>query len=204
MMKKIILETVAILLLAAGGFSSCGKEKGTSTENHGVLPSSIEQVVDIFELKYEEEKEWHYNDYAVKFTVTDVEDNLINCSTVYVPPEEQEKFYERTRVFAYLRIETDNQTEQVKVGSQSCWVYEYENNDANIQNVWDMLESWNVKEEEYSSFFKEKFLWAFGQGIKFENIPFSIYIVKAYPLAYKSEYNVEKRQYKFCFIITEN
>jgi hypothetical protein len=89
------------------------------------------------------------------------------------------------------------------VGSQSCWIYEYENNDTDIQDVWDMLESWPIEEQGHL-LFSEQFSWAFGTGTKFENIPFSIYMVKAHPLAYKSRFNVEKNQYKFIFIITEN
>jgi hypothetical protein len=202
-MKKNILNTAAILLILAGGFVSCRKEKETSNENHGVIPSSIEELADIFELKYGEEKEWRYNDWTVKFTVMDVTDGLIDCSTVYVQPEHQEEFYKRTRMFAYLHVETDNQSEQLKVSSQKCWVGYYKNDGLDIQDVWDMLETWAIKEIR-PSYFEEEFFWKFGTGSKFETVPFSIYMAKADPVAFESDYNVVKSQYKFVFIITKN
>jgi hypothetical protein len=201
-MKKIILQIAAILLILAG-IIACGKEKETSSENNGIIPSSIEQVADVFELKYGEVKEWCYNNQVVKFTVVDVEDNLVDCSVISILPENQDEFYKRTRIFAYLRVETNNQSEQLKVGSQSCWIYDYKNDDTDIRDVWNMLNSWPVKEMGHS-LFEEQFLWALGRGSKFENIPFSIYMIKADPIAYKLGYNVEKSQYKFIFIITEN
>jgi hypothetical protein len=160
-------------------------------------------VVDVFELKYGEEKEWYYNNGQVlKFTVTDVADQLLNCSVIYVLPEDQEEFDKRTRMHAYIRVETNNQSVQLKVSSQACWVYKYKNDDTDIQDVWDLLESWQSAANE--SYFPDQFLWALGTGTQLKNIPCSIYMVKADPIAYESEYNVEKSQYKFIFIITEN
>ncbi|MDR2064582.1 MAG: hypothetical protein LBP85_02565 [Prevotellaceae bacterium] len=203
-MKKTIFKTAAMLLVLAG-MVACGKENDkTSNEKHGVIPSSIEQVVDVIELKYGEEKEWRYNNQVIKFTVTDVEDNLIDCSTVSILPEYQEEFYKRTRMFASLHVETNNQSEDLTVSSQRCGLlYDYKNDYTDIQDVWAILKSWPIKEQGHS-LFSEQFSWAFGTGSKFGNIPFSIYMAKAYPVAYKSRFNVEKNQYKFIFIITKN
>jgi hypothetical protein len=202
-MKKTLstLKFAAILLLMAGMMISCGKDKETSIEKDGVIPSSIDQVIDIFELKYGEEKEWHYNDQVLKFTVTNVEDNLMDCSVV--DPENPEEFFKHTRIHTYIRVKTNNQNVQLKVSSQSCWVYEYRNDDTDIQDIWDLLASWqSATNDTGNSLFKEQFLWALGTGTLLENIPCSIYLVKADPIAYKSGYNVEKNQYKFIFIIT--
>jgi hypothetical protein len=197
-MKK-ILSFAAILLVMASAFT-CAKEKEEEipSEKDGVIPASIEQVADVIELKYGEEKEWYYNGQAVKLTVIDVVDALINCEVVYILPEHQEEFYKRTRMFASLRVETNNQSEQLTVSSKGCWVGYYKNDGADIQDVWDMLKSWSM------SYFREGFLWKFGTGGKFENIPFSIYMAKADPIACLSDYNVVKSQYKFIFIITKN
>jgi hypothetical protein len=205
-MKRVILQTTAILLMLAG-VVACGKDSNDTVEtvNPGVLPSSIDQVVDVIELKYGEEKEWHYNEQVLKFTVTDVEDKLMNCSVMYVPPENQEEFYRRTRMHTYIRVETNNQSVQLKISSQSCWVYDYKNDDTDIQDVWDLLASWQSATNDMgNSLFKEQFLWALGTGTLLENIPCSIYMVKADPIAWELGYNVEKNQYKFIFIITEN
>ncbi|MDR3133045.1 MAG: hypothetical protein LBU42_03355 [Prevotellaceae bacterium] len=203
---KTILKFTAILLVLEGVIA-CGKdkekEKESPIEKDGIIPSSIAQVVDVFELKYGEEKEWYYKDQMVKFTLTDVADNLMNCSVIYVLPEYQEEFFKHTRMFAYLRIETNNQSVQLKVSSQSCCVYEYKNDDTDIQDVWDMLRSWPIREMGHS-LFKEQFSWALGTGTLLENISCSIYMVKADPIAYISGYNVKKSQYKFIFTITEN
>jgi hypothetical protein len=204
-MKK-ILSFAAILLMLAGVIA-CGKVSDDTVETviPGVLPSSIDQVLDVFELKYSEEKEWHYNGQTFKITVTDVEDKLMNCSVVEVLPEYQEEFFKHTRMHTYIRVETNNQSVQLKVSSQSCWVYNYKNDDTDIQDVWDLLASWQSATNDMgNSLFKEQFLWALGTGTLLENIPCSIFMVKADPIAWELGYNVEKSQYKFIFIITEN
>lgn len=201
--KNAILTTIMLILTGSVG---CNKDGNDPVETiPGVIPSSIEQVVDVFELKYGEEKEWHYNEQVFKFTVTDVEDNLVNCAVVYVDPQYQDDFFKRTRMHTYIHMETNNQSVQLKVSSQSCWVYEYKNDDTDIQDVWGLIESWQSATNDMGdSVFHEQFLWALGTGTGLENIPCSIYMIKAAPIAYKSEYNVEKSQYKFIFIITED
>jgi hypothetical protein len=202
-MKK-ILSFAAILLLLTSVFA-CGKENEEEIpdERDGIIPSSIEQVADVIELKYGEEKEWRYNGQAVKFTVTEVQDNLIDWSTMYIAPEYQEEFFKRTRMFADLRIETNHQSECLKVSSKRGGVDYYKNDGLDIQEVWDIVESWSISGFG-QEFFMNQFPWKFGTGVKFENIPFSIYMAKADPIACRSGYNVVKSQYKFIFIVTKN
>jgi hypothetical protein len=205
-MKTNLLKLTAILLILAGVVCACGKDNTDEDGNiPGVISSSIDQVVDVFELKYGEEKEWHYNGQSLKFTVTDVEDKLVNCSAISILPEDQDDFYKRTRMHAYIRVKTNNQSEQLKVSSQACWIYEYKNDKTDIQDVWNLLESWQSATNDVGeSLFQDQFLWALGTGTQLKNIPCSIFMVKADPIAFVSGYNVEKSQYKFIFIITEN
>ena len=207
-MKKIlsfatVFKTTIILILT--GLASCNKDRNVPVETDipGVIPSSIDQVVNVFELKYGEEKVWYYNGQMLKFTVTDVEDKLVNCDVV--DPIDPDEFYKRTRMFAYMRVTANNQSMQLKVSSQSCWVYSYKNDDTDIQDVWDLLKSWqSATNNKGESIFQNQFLWALGTGTQLKNISCSIFMVKADPIAYKSGYNVEKSQYKFIFVITEN
>jgi hypothetical protein len=202
-LKKSAILTATMLILA--GTAGCNKGSNDTVDivTPGVIPSSIDQVATVFELKYGEAAAWHYGDKVLKFTVTDVEDQLVNCAIT--EPMHPEEFFERTRMRAYIRVETGNRSVRLKVSSQSCWVYEYKNDDTDIQDVWSLLESWQSATNDMGeSLFQRNFLWALGTGTRFEDIPCSIYMVKADPIAYQSGYNVEKSQYKFIFVITEN
>jgi hypothetical protein len=201
------IVVMSLFIMSAG----CTKKENDLVEPDipGVLPSSIDQVLDVFELKYGEEKEWHYNGQTLKFTVTDVEDSLKNCAPpayAYIPPDEWAKFINRIRMYTYMRVETNNTGVQLKITSQACGVREYRNDGTDIQEVWDLLESWQniAGNPEDATFFQEQFSFSFGTGTLLKNISCSIYMVKADPMAYKSVYDVEKRRYKFIYIITEN
>jgi hypothetical protein len=164
--------------------------------------ASIEHVADVFELKYGEVKEWYYKRQTFKFTITDVEDKLLNCSVMDIPPEDSENVFENIRMNVYMRMTIDNLSKSLDVSSQECGLYEYRNDDTDIREVWDLLESWQATTDNWgNSCFQGIFLQNIGTGTPFGD-SFRIFIAKAYPIAYKSEYNVEKSQYKFIFIVT--
>jgi hypothetical protein len=199
MMKKYLIFIGLILL----GFSCQSEDEGNTDESSpGIIPNSIEQIADVIELKYGEEKEWNYNGQVFKFTITDAENNLLPCA--FMDFSGDTEGLNKVRMHVYLSIEMNNQLKQIKVSSKTCGVYEYKNDDTDIQELWDMLESWPVIEMGFSHF-QSQFIWAFGEGTQIENTSFSIYMAKSYPTAYMPEYTkVEKNQYKFIFIITAN
>jgi hypothetical protein len=198
-MKKYLIFIGLTML----GFSCQSEDAGNTDESSpGIIPNSIEQIADVIELKYGEEKEWNYNGQVFKFTITDVEDKMLPCALIYFGDEEA---YNRVKIHTSIRMETVNQRLQLKVSSRACGIYEYKNDDTDIQYVWDLLELWHsAPANEEFPYFRQEFSRNLGTGTQVENTPFSIFMVKANPLAYQSGYNVENSKYKFIFIITEN
>ena len=196
-----VFKITAVALILAGSFCSCGKQESASSDNpkDGILPSSINQVVDVFELKYKEVKECTYNGQILKFSLTDIDDKLLpRSASGYMPPDSAVKI----RIHAFLRVEIGSNVNDVKVSSQQWGPYEYQNDGEDIQHIWVVLEDWQFRYENLPLSFKDTFFYYFGEGTLLNKTPFSIYMAKAYPFAYKMNGKPEKSRYKFIFIIT--
>jgi hypothetical protein len=104
-MKRKILKYTAIALLLIGTVA-CEDKTKTESDYAGISPFSIEDVVDVFELKYGEVKDWLYNDQVFRFSITDIEDNLLNCATFDIDGNPEEAF-NRIILSATLCMETN-------------------------------------------------------------------------------------------------
>jgi hypothetical protein len=202
-MKRKLLKYVAIMLIMVGTTVACQKGDETETEpdSVGILPSSIEDVVDVFELKYGEIKEWKYNNQIFKFSITDIEDNLLNCAAFY---GENPEFMNQIALQATLRFEMDKKVSMLKVSTSPCFWRFYDNDGTDIQSVWDLLASWPSVTEDYPSSFQWNFPQKFGKGILLPDSSTSIFIAKVHPCRMEYNYNVENNMYKLIFIITNN
>ena len=209
-----ILKISAIVLFFAGSFFSCNYriDNGHNKNQDGVIPSSIEHVIDVFELKYGEVKEYAYQGLMFQFSIADIVDSLLcyTSETGYIPPDVFNNF----RMHAFLNLKTGENggVSLLKVSSQRCRIIgEFQNDGFDVQRVWDELE---VYESDSRWDFKDVFFNSFGKGTKTPH--FSIYMAKVYPIADKVKYaveindafykniagKVEKSMYKFIFIIT--
>lgn len=185
-------KLIIISLILAGSFSSCEK---ALKEDHkdGILPLSIEQVVDVFELKYGEVKECNYDGQILKFSIVDVEDKVIpNLMTGYIMPDDVKKLI----MTAFLRSEIEKNVFNIKINSIPHGPYEYNNDGLDVQHIWLMLENFQFDN------FLSLFVFNFGEGTLINNTPFSIYMAKAYPFAYYMKDKPDISMYKFIFIIT--
>jgi hypothetical protein len=189
--NKILIS--AILMLAG---VACQDESGE-------FPSSIKQIVDIFELKYGEEKKCVYSRRTFRFFIEDIEDNLIDCSVAYIP----EGNLDSIRIHAHLRVETNGEVFRLKVSSNSCGPihpYTDEDSDSNVRYIWDLLEWWqsNPSDPRFLPRFEDQFKYWFGEGTPL-NTSLRIFMAKAYTrLDHYQENN--KSVYKFIFIITKS
>ena len=202
-----LLKFIATVFLFTGCFFSCEK---SSFEDHkdGVVPSSIDQVVNVFELKYGEVYEWEYGGQVLKFSIKDVEDNFfLLADNVYITPEDYNNFRIKSRIHAFLRVEFGSDVLHLKVSSTQ-WggnVYEdikYINNGLDVQYIWDLLEKLQLFAENNANMFEEYFLFHFGEGTSVNKTLLSIFMAKAYPFAFEMSDKPEKSMYKFIFIIT--
>jgi hypothetical protein len=186
---KNILKLTAILLILASSFT-CSKNDDETTSKLGVIPTSIEQVIDVFELEYGEVKEWGYNNRVFRFSITDLEDN-------FMYPTVTDANCETSNMLVFLNVETDSRVIQLKVSSKPCsFAYMFDGSTVqNIQYVRDRLESYFSDIQELS--------WEFGDGTLIENPSLSISLALSYcHLNHGQKDN--KSLYKFIFIITKN
>ena len=201
-MKTKFLSVIFLAVISfAATFSSCKKKTEEAYKLEGVVQSSISQVVDVFELKYGEVKEFTYEGKTIKFYIEDVEDNRTHpCvgdvdGDVIIPDGGTTVL----RIHAFIRIEIEKNVSQLKLSSQRCGPHRFD-----VQQVWDNLEEW---ESQHSSmekpiFFETCFYLSFYEGTLINKTPLSIYIANASPIPWKMNYNIEKSMYEFIFIIT--
>jgi hypothetical protein len=169
------------------------------------IPFSIDEVAAVLEIKYGEVKEWHYNGRIFKFSITDVEDHLLPCALFDFGGEPES--YNKTRLQVGLRLETDKEMYSLIVSTSPCFAYFYQNDETDIQHVWNILKSWQstlVNPANDDSYFKQNFERTFGEGTAFDDETLGIHIAKVFPCRFDSEhlYNVENSMYKFIFIVT--
>jgi hypothetical protein len=160
----------------------------------GNPPASIEHVVDIMELNYEEKKELIYNGQVFGISVVDLEDNMDIITTE-----------SDGSITAYIRMATETSDTILTVWSNSIGSYYMDGRDETLA-IQDLLESFiihscNPKMDDETCF-KGQFYYMFGRGKMIENTPLSIYLTKAYC---KLQHNQEENKsiYKFIFIITD-
>jgi hypothetical protein len=186
---------------------SCRNESDTISYNHqdGVAPKSVEQVTDVFELKYGDVKNVTYDGQSFQFSISNVVDSMLPCD-VYDFSGDPEG-YNKARINAFLNVVTDQKTFQSKVSSLPCGGYFYRNDGADIQYVWNKLEamqSCNANQVD-ASYFSHTFPYSFGDGTLINNSRLSIYMAKFYPQpdsGLNFDYKKNKNNYKFIFIIT--
>ena len=185
---------VSVIWILSSYACSNSIDKISNDQQNGIVPSSIEQVIDVFELKYGEIKECNYDGQLIKFSITNVEDSIMLINeTDYVDPDAAD----RIRMHAFLSIEIGENISQLKVSS-SKWgpYYEYNNDGSDVQQIWDLLSS------QLSAIDPQSFVAVFGEGALIKNTSFSIFMAKAYPFACKLSYDPPQNMYKFIFIIT--
>jgi hypothetical protein len=188
-----ILVTAALMLAGV----ACRNEQLGLIEEPGVIPSSTEQVVDMFELKYGEIKEWGYDGRIFRFSIKDIDDqaDCFNSATGYVLPE----VYNSIEIHAYLHVETDGKAVLLKVSAKRCGEYGRSVN-YGLDNVWRMLEFWQFDPaNQDGTFFRNSFAWAHGEGTLWKDTSLSIFMGYTH-LQDNQEDN--KSMYKFFFIIT--
>jgi len=196
-MNMKVFKFIAIMLILAGSFASCKDETDENVEKHqdGIPPSSIKDVVDVFELKYGDIYEGIYDGKIMKLSITDVKDSLQRCDLLDYEPE----MFNTIRIHAFLHVETTGIASVQKVSSKTCGPNSssYQNDGTDVKQIIDMLNGWQ------SDSFTSMFNWSFGEGTLLSNTSFSIYMAKAYPFAYEINTIPQKNMYKFIFIITK-
>ena len=191
---------VSVIWILSSYACSNSIDKISDDQQDGIVPSSIEQVTDVFELKYGEIKECNYDGQLIKFSITNVEDSLQDCSVIDLGGDPDA--LNSIRIHALLRVEAGRDISQLKVSSQRCGGYFYRNDGADIQNVWDILDSIQscYANQIDTSYFLSEFIRDFGAGALIVGTSLSIYMGKYYSPPNKTD----KNNYKFIFIITEN
>ncbi|MDR2126965.1 MAG: hypothetical protein LBP63_09070 [Prevotellaceae bacterium] len=194
-MKKILLQTTAILLILAGVIA-CGKEEkdGYIEIPQMNISTPIGDIVSIFELKYGETKKFTYNEQTIDFSINDVENNVLDCSVIdFISPED----IENIRVHVGLNINVGNKNSLTLVSSKTCGALAYINDGGDIQHVIDILQE--LLSAINPDYFTQEFPNYFGDRLLIQNTELQINMAKAYP----SYDNGNKSLYKFIFILTK-
>ena len=186
----------AFTLILAGYFFSCGDNDDKNQEVN--IPSSIEQVVDIFEINFGETKEIAYESNVYKFTIIDVIDKRVDCyESEYTHPDPSPELYNLIRVDAYLKVETRKSVTSFSVG-RTCSTYDFE--DIDVNKIWSDLDEWHSDINEF--YFRSMFGWGFSDGASVKNSPFNIFLAKAAPIPWQVNHSVPKNDYQFILILT--
>jgi len=193
MNKKVYLKLMAIVLFLVGSLASCGDKED---KYYNEKPRSIKDIVDVFELKYGDVYEGNYNGQTFKFSITDVEDNLCNCTYL----DGFSEMLEKIRIHAFLKVENNGKTFIQKVSSKICGPnIKYDNYGTDfIQQTMDLL---NYLQSNHH--FSGMFYWQFGETALIENTSFGICMAKADPTKFEMNTTPPTDMYKFIFIITK-
>jgi len=185
---------ILVFIICTFFWFSCHNEvEKQANHQDGVVPISIKQVVDVFELKYGEIKECNYNGQEFTFSIVDVIDSIKHPDvTAYIDPSTADWI----RIYALLQIQIKKNIYQADVCS-SKWSpnNEFSNDDTDVQQVWNLL---NLQHE----YDLQSFVTAFGTGTLITETSYSIFMAKAYPFASKMNNTFSKNISKFIFIIT--
>ncbi|GHT45183.1 hypothetical protein AGMMS49965_21920 [Bacteroidia bacterium] len=194
-MKQSIITASAILFIVVWNVS-CHKTDG-ETETSG-------EVIDIFELKYGEEKIISRNNQSFSLVLTDIQDSVtVDCSLAdFIDASGPEKI----RHHALIAVkEIKNENTLITVSSKPCGALYFENDGTDIQHIRDILSSITATPAG-ESYYQQEFLALFGNGVVIPNAALRINMAKAYPniyqIAEKEHDEVEKEHYKFIFIIS--
>jgi len=208
-MKSSKKYTVLLFLVWIISGIACHNELDINSEDHqqGVLPLSIEQVEDVFELKYGEVKECTYDGQLYTFSIMDIEDNRMNCSVIdFGGFNESDEFFNSARIHVSLQIENGVKGTQLKVSTKPCGAFRFFNDGTDIQNVWDLLESMQSCFEITKDFlcFQFAFSYKFGEGTLLDQTSFSIFIANIFPdfISINPANQIDKSNYKFIFLLT--
>jgi hypothetical protein len=190
---KIINCLLFSFLLFSGASCKSDLDENGIDESKGIVPESIDQVVDVFELKFGEVKECVYDDQILKFSIVDIEDSVIKLSMLadYLP-----EALLKSKIHAYINVETDRKILHLKVSSTHPSPLNYYNDGTDVSHVWELLARWQFEPA------NDNFYALYGDGARIVNTTFSIYMAKAYPLACILDYNIDKSMYNFIFFIT--
>jgi len=194
MKQKIKIVLSCLCLLSAVVVSSCDKnyedDDGIEiVDTRGIAPQSIEDVVDVFELKYGENKKVSCNGNVFTLSIADIEDHLwYCCATCDVSGP--------LVVDLYLKIKVDGKILKVKTTSYSCGVDYTKDNPFGVSYVKQMIKRWQG-----DLFF---YYWnlQFGTGTSIEEYQLSIYI--AQPYARIHHHQTDLSAYKFILAITNS
>jgi len=188
-----VLIFIIGILLCSACHTEMDKNQNLVSHQDGVVPTSINQVMDVFELKYGDVYEGTYDGQAFRLSITNVADNIIIINeTEYIYPFDANKI----RMHAFLNIKTGGNVYQLEINSRIWGPYEFNNDGSDVQQVWNLLSS---QDNEIDS---QSFVSNFDKGTLIANTSFSIFMAKAYPFACKLDYEPQKSMYKFIFIIT--
>jgi hypothetical protein len=192
MKQKIKIVLSCLCLLSAVVVSSCDKnyedDDGIEiVDTRGIAPQSIEDVVDVFELKYGENKKVSCNGKVFTLSIADIEDHLHDCSA----PNYDAPFLGLT-----LKIKVDSKVIKAKITSNACVADYTEDNPFGLSYVKKMIEGW--KGDSFAS------SWArhIGAGVSIEEYQISICIVQPYTLMHHHQEGLSA--YKFILAITNN
>ena len=171
----------------------------------GKIPESINQVVDIFELKYGEVKEFTYNGQVFDFSIAGIVDSVLMDLYYSVPSPFVvcDPVYQKIeiRIHTYFQVTIDENTMQfLKVSSNFGGGLRYKNDGSDLQEIKTMLDTWQQHPEERYPF-RQEFFRYFCDGTSIEDTPLSIYIAKSYAKIQHRKEDINA--YKFIFIITD-
>ena len=192
--KTFLFATISLFLLLGG----VGCEKKDTLTN----PDTIGNILEVFELTYDNPKEIVYNNKKIEISLQNVKDNVtLNCELVDFNNNTDDPL--KIRIHSYLKI--NNREKNIEVISKTCGALPYKNNTNNIQDVIDIIDVIRLApaNSTNSSYFKDNFINTFGDGTIIENTPYRIFMAKAFPIHYNQP-NASLEDYKFIFILTFN
>ncbi len=190
----ILLIFICLLFVTA-----CEKEIETGSEK----PETVGNVLDVFELKYGEKKEFSYNDDKFIFSIYDIEDRVdIDCSLVDYMNNQEDPL----NIRLYVDLKVNNiRNNLLRVASKPCGAEGYYNNGGEVKAVEGQILALKTAPASLNDstgiWYSSTFINYFGEGALIRNTPYRIFIAKASPTKFNQP-DAAIDDYKFVFIIT--
>ena len=163
-------------------------------QEDGIVPSTLDQIVTIFELKFNETKHFSFDMMEFKISAIDVIDHRMPCDVLDDPGPE---FLDSIRIHIYFKFESNGNKSNLKVSSIQCGTVWW-----NMQKIREEMEKWHSSPN--PNYFEQSFPEIFGNGVRLVDSPFSLFLATANPV--NNSFNnsiLDKNEYSFFFILTQ-
>ncbi|MDR1782695.1 MAG: hypothetical protein LBR13_00335 [Dysgonamonadaceae bacterium] len=212
-MKRIIalitvFYFVVVNIVSLAFLSSCSDDITEYYSVPGVIPKSIDSVVDVIEVQFGKTYNYNYLGREIAIEVVDFEDHLQpfeTSSTAYYDQKAVEEMMKNNYIEVFLKATIDNKSYDISIRPyNNSPSFTYRNDGEDIADIQNIMTGWhNLDPEIYGrDWFYTSFKNSFTPGVILPNTELSFFLGKVY--SFKDHGSTDKNIYKFVFIFSKH